>query len=61
MAKEADRLKGMPKTIEFKNKLITCPVCGAKIQVDLDLDISCISGLARSLRKMRVPQKDGNK
>ena len=57
MAKEEKTQQGFPKTIELRNKLITCPACKAKIEVDMDLDMSFMSDLAQSFQKMNQQKK----
>lgn len=52
MVKEKEIIQQIPKTIELKDKLIECPKCGTKIQIDLDIDVSFISDLAKSLQEM---------
>lgn len=57
MAKKNNNPK-IPKTIELRDKEITCPKCGAKIVVDLDIDVSFIGDLAESFKKMNIPEEE---
>ena len=54
--KEEEKIKevaeGIPQTIELRDKTIKCPKCGAEIVVDLDIDVSFISDLAKSFQQM---------
>jgi len=57
MAENENALNKIPKTIELRDKEITCPACGAKIVVDMDLDISFMSELAQSFQEMNKQKK----
>ena len=44
--------EGIPKTVELRDKTIVCPKCGAEIVIDLDIDVSFISDLAKAFKEM---------
>lgn len=61
MAKEKNIQQGLPKEIQLKKKLIICPKCKTKIEIDLTIDISPVSELFGAFQAMNNPEKDDNK
>ena len=45
----------LPKEIELKKKLVVCPQCGAKIEIDLTIDITPITDIIGALGAMKSP------
>lgn len=59
MAEEKeDSPQRFPRTIELRDTQITCPTCGTKIVVDLDIDVSFISDIAKSFQEINIPNEE---
>lgn len=61
MVKEKEGQQELPKEIKLEKKLIICPKCKTRIEVDLTIDISPVSALIGAFQAMNNPEGSNKK